>query len=233
MPRRFDDPLTTRSRPAAEPVDAPSEHVVFDPAADTARNWLAKSARGDRGAFGRFVVLYQDRLFNTLLRLVGDFEEAGELTQEAFTRALATLSQYRPEVEPYLWLFRIGSNLAITRLKQVQRRRAFSLDRFDPAEEQAVIAARDQAASLRRGSRASAASQVQKRERDRGRQVFLALGRLDAAQRLILVMRDLEAFDYPQIADLLQLPVAALQSKLFRARIALRDQLNQSVESSS
>ena len=85
MASRSEDSLTARFQPLADADDAPPDRPSFDPAADTAASWLAKAARGDRGAFGRFVVLYQDRLFNTLLRLIGDFDEAGELTQEAFT----------------------------------------------------------------------------------------------------------------------------------------------------
>ena len=90
---------------------------------------LQKAQRGDRGAYGQIVVLYQDRLYNAVLRLVGDREEARELTQEAFTRGLEKLDSFRSEASPYTWLFRIAVNLAISQLRKVQKTRVFSLDR--------------------------------------------------------------------------------------------------------
>src|SRR5687768_8214291 len=90
---------------------------------------LNRAKGGDRGAYGQIVLLYQDRLFNAVLRLVGDFEEARELTQEAFTRGLMKLDSFRGDAAPYTWLFRIAVNLAISQLRKVQRNRVFSLDR--------------------------------------------------------------------------------------------------------
>jgi len=55
--------------------------------------------------------------------------------------------------------------------------------------------------------------------------VLAALGRLDAEYRAVLVMRDIEGFDYQQMADMLSLPLGTLKSRLFRARLALRDEL--------
>src|SRR5688500_20063489 len=90
---------------------------------------LQKAQTGDRGAYGQIVVLYQDRLYNAVLRLVGDREEARELTQEAFTRGLEKIDSFRGDASPYTWLFRIAVNLAISQLRKVQRNRVFSLDR--------------------------------------------------------------------------------------------------------
>src|SRR3712207_5918760 len=67
------------------------------------------------------------------------------------------------------------------------------------------------------------AERVEQRERDEA--VLAALGRLDAEYRAVLVMRDIEGFDYQQMADVLGLPLGTLKSRLFRARLALRDEL--------
>ena len=61
--------------------------------------------------------------------------------------------------------------------------------------------------------------------RERAEQVIAALGRLDAEYRAILIMRDVEGFDYQQMAVVLELPLGTLKSRLFRARLALRDEL--------
>jgi RNA polymerase sigma-70 factor (ECF subfamily) len=189
---------------------------------------LQKAQRGDRGAYGQIVVLYQDRLFNAVLRLVGDRDEARELTQEAFTRGLEKLDSFRGEASPYTWLFRIAVNLAISQLRKVQKTRVFSLDR--PARGSngnSRLRDDDQASALMdrvaRDGGESPAVRAERRERDEA--VLAALGRLDAEYRAVLVMRDIEGFDYQQMAEVLGLPLGTLKSRLFRARLALRDEL--------
>ena len=90
---------------------------------------LLQAQKGDRGAYGQIVLLYQDRLYNAVVRLVGDREEARELTQEAFTRGLMKLDTFRGDASPYTWLFRIAVNLAISQFARCSANRVFSLDR--------------------------------------------------------------------------------------------------------
>lgn len=194
---------------------------------------LRRAQAGDRAAYGQLVLLYQDRLFNAVLRLCGDRDEAAELTQEAFTRGLSKLDSFRGDASPYTWLFRIAVNLAISQLRKVHRSRTFSLDapmaggrgngRHDVFAEGG-----DQASGLvdrvsRERKSDGPSEQMEKRERDE--QVLAALGRLDAEYRAVLVMRDIEGFDYQQMAEVLGLPLGTLKSRLFRARLALRDEL--------
>lgn len=196
---------------------------------------LQRAKAGDRGAYGQIVLLYQDRLYNAVVRLVGDREEARELTQEAFTRGLMKLDSFRGDASPYTWLFRIAVNLAISRLRKVQRARTFSLDRPSMngngryRDGGRSGGGDDQASSLvdrvaqDGGSELAPPERVEQRERDET--VLAALGRLDAEYRAVLVMRDIEGFDYQQMADVLGLPLGTLKSRLFRARLALRDEL--------
>ncbi len=193
---------------------------------------LQRAQRGDRAAYGQVVVLYQDRLYNAVLRMVGDREEARELTQEAFTRGLINIASFRGDASPYTWLFRIAVNLSISQLRKVQRRRVFSLDASG------AVSARsrdgdDQASGLKdrlardKGGE-SPLQRMERRERDQA--VMAALGRLDAEYRAVLVMRDIEGFDYQQMANILGLPLGTLKSRLFRARLALRDELKTSLK---
>jgi RNA polymerase sigma-70 factor (ECF subfamily) len=186
---------------------------------------LERAKTGDRGAYGQIVVLYQDRLYNAVLRVVGDRDEAMELTQEAFTRGLMKLSSFRGDASPYTWLFRIAVNLAISQLRRVQRNRVFSLDHPRESGEAHAAGLIDQVSAdgLGRSAAPSPPQRLEQRERDE--QVLAALGRLDAEYRAVLVMRDVEGFDYQQMADVLGLPLGTLKSRLFRARLALRDEL--------
>src|SRR5687767_12883710 len=77
---------------------------VISPAARREIELLRKAQQGDRAAYGQLVVAYQDRLYNAVLRMVGDAEEARELTQETFTRGLMKLDSFRGDAGPYTWL---------------------------------------------------------------------------------------------------------------------------------
>lgn len=173
---------------------------------------------GDRGAFGQLAIRTQDRLYTAVVRMVGDREEARELTQEAFTRALAGLNDFRGESGWYTWVFRIGMNLALTHLRKVQRRRTFSLDAARPGS--------DQASGLadRLASPGSTPDEIAEK-REKREKVLACLGELDAEQRALLVLRDIDGMDYQQMADVLGVPLGTLKSKLFRARLALREKV--------
>jgi RNA polymerase sigma-70 factor (ECF subfamily) len=187
---------------------------------------LKRAQRGERAAYGQIVLTYQDRLYNAVLRLVGDREEARDLTQEAFTRGLAKLDTFRGEASPYTWLFRIAANLAISRLRKVQRLRVFSLS-WSGRNGDGHHGNDDQASSLvdRLADASSPSPSRDLQNREQADAVLAALGRLDAEFRAVLVMRDIEGFDYQQMADVLGLPLGTLKSRLFRARLALRDEL--------
>jgi RNA polymerase sigma-70 factor (ECF subfamily) len=189
---------------------------------------LRRAQFGDRAAFGQIVLRFQDRLYNSILRLVGDVEEARDLTQETFTRALVKIESFRGEAGPYTWLFRIAVNLAISQLRKVQKHRVFSLDAASGGNGQTSRRGdEDQASALvdRVAETRGVSPAEQSIKREQGEQVLAALGRLDAEYRAVLVMRDVEGFDYQQMADVLGLPLGTLKSRLFRARLALRDEL--------
>src|SRR4051812_14242746 len=223
----------TKQAAAAAAAAAAADAKQGDPLARGLRPDVAllnRAKAGARGACGQMVLMSQDRLYNAVVRLVGDREEARELTQEAFTRGLEKIDSFRGDAGPYTWLFRIAVNLAISQLRKVQRQRVFSLDRPGPklAGGNGRYSPDDQASGLidrvaQDRSEPSPADKAEHRERDQA--VLTALGRLDAEYRAVLVMRDIEGFDYQQMADVLGLPLGTLKSRLFRARLALRDEL--------
>lgn len=194
-------------------------------AAAAERALFRDAQSGDRGAFGKIVSTFQDRVYNSMLRLVGDSEEARDLTQESFVKALSKISTFRGDAQPFTWLYRIAMNLGLTHLSNHKRRRTFSLDH----QSNGAAARRndDQAASLLdriEQSKVDSPSEAALR-RERQQQVLAALGRLDPANRALLVLRDVDGMDYQAMADVLEMPLGTLKSKLFRARLALREEL--------
>ena len=204
----------TRARPEAE----------LDPVEREARAAFDEARSGRPAAYGTVVRLYHDRLYNAVYRLVRHHDDAAELTQEAFTRGFEKMGGFRGDSGPYTWLFRIAMNAAVTRIRKGRRRRTGSLDALD-ADAAGVggyqIGGGGAGALPDRG--VGPADRAEQSED--GRAVLDALGRLDAEYRAILVMRDLEGFDYRQMAEILDLPLGTLKSRLFRARVALRELL--------
>jgi RNA polymerase sigma-70 factor (ECF subfamily) len=221
MASRGDANLSEKRVAAAQRRDEP----IVDPMAQQAARLMREAQQGDRMSFGQIVTLYQDRLYNAVLRLVGDVEEARELTQEAFTRALVKIDDFRGDSQPYTWLFRIAVNLSISQLRKVQRHRVFSIDGNGYEQGNGESNRAENSANRLAGTAPQPLEAMEKQERDE--QVLAALGRLDTDYRAVLVMRDIEGFDYQQMASVLDLPLGTLKSRMFRARLALRDELKE------
>src|SRR3982751_4514426 len=150
-----------RHSPASNPMSSLSgahDEIDLPPtgaqgSADADADLLRRAQFGDRAAFGQIVVRFQDRIYNSILRLVGDVEEARDLAQETFTRALVKIDSFRGEAQPYTWLFRIALNLAISQLRKTHRRRTFTIGDSSAgsngrAGSSSTSASEDQAAGL-------------------------------------------------------------------------------------
>lgn len=171
---------------------------------------VAAAQRGDRDAFGELVERYQDRLFNTLVRITGSYEEAADAAQDAFLQAYAKLDAFRGDAQFFTWLYRIAMNAALNRRRH--RRPMASLD-----------AAKDAAGEEPMDHTAAPDRQLLTDERSA--LVHSALAELGDEHRKILVLRELEGCSYEVIADILELPVGTVRSRLFRARLQLRERL--------
>ena len=196
-----------RASPSS-PLDSPSRLAIVDREAE----WFAQARRGDRAAFGRLVQAVQDRLYNAIHRMVRRPEDAMDVTQETFAKALAGIGDFRGESKPYTWLFRIAMNCAISRQRKETVRHATSIDA--PGGDGNSLGSR---LDGRGPSPAEGAIRNERVEQDR-----VALARLDPDERAILVMRDVDGMEYVEMARVLEVPLGTLKSRLFRARMALR-----------
>jgi RNA polymerase sigma-70 factor (ECF subfamily) len=165
---------------------------------------------GDRDAFGDLVQRYQDRLFNTLLRVVGSHEDAADAVQDAFVQAYTKLESFRGASQFYTWLYRIAMNMALSR--QRRRRPAASV-------EHAKEVAGEEPLDAAEGPEETVLSQ------ERVEHVQAALDDLGEQHRKILVLREIEGCSYEAIAEILELPVGTVRSRLFRARVQLKERL--------
>jgi RNA polymerase sigma-70 factor (ECF subfamily) len=193
---------------------------AVDPMDQEGRRAFEQARRGDRAAFATVVRIYYDRIFNAVYRLTNHYEDAADLTQDVFARAFDKVAEHRGDSGPYSWLFRIAVNASMTHLRRGRRRRELLKEASgDPT----LSGMTGDGTGWRTGFASDPAAKTEQNEDQRA--VVKAMERLDAEARALLVMRDLEGFDYSQMAAILGLPLGTLKSRLFRARVALREQL--------
>jgi RNA polymerase sigma-70 factor (ECF subfamily) len=170
---------------------------------------IARAQRGDAAAFSKLMARYQDRIYRFLVRLTRSQDDALELTQETFLSAYQALARWRPDARFTTWLFRIARNQAIDWLRRNRRVEFVALD-----EEQDLRVA-DPAPTP------DATLQTVQRLRALER----ALARLSTEHREILLLREIEDMSYDDIADVLDISLGAVKSRIARARARLLEKM--------
>ena len=82
---------------------------------------IERCQRGDLEAMGLLISRYQDRLYNTILKICANPDDAAELTQETFVKVIENITRFRGRSSFYTWLFRVGVNLTLTFCKRRQK----------------------------------------------------------------------------------------------------------------
>lgn len=165
--------------------------------------------QGDTDSFEVLVRRHEKAIFNLVYRLLGNYDEAAEVAQEVFLSAFKSIHQFRGEANFSTWLYRIGLNHASTRRKSLQtsQQRHIPLDGTEVIAEGAV----DPAKNVEH-------KEIQQR-------VQQALNSLDPEDARIVLLRDLQDIPYEDVAQMLDIPVGTVKSRLHRARQALKTSL--------
>jgi RNA polymerase sigma-70 factor (ECF subfamily) len=191
--------------------------------ADEDHDLVLRSRKGDLKAFEALVEKHQKAMLNLAFRLIGDYEEACDAVQEAFLSAYRAIRKFRGEAKFSSWLYGIVLNQARTRLRQMAgqaRFRSLSLD--DPPEGDSGRKVLDPPSP-----EDSALEQLEKKEIEA--KVQDCINRLEAEQREVLILRDIQGHSYEEIQQILGLPEGTVKSRLYRAREALKKGLEKVV----
>jgi RNA polymerase sigma-70 factor (ECF subfamily) len=179
-------------------------------------NSLVRACRaGQTEAFGILVRRYQDRLYPTLLRLVGSAEDAEDVLQDTFVRAFEKIDQFHGESSFYTWAYRIGVNLALSGYRRQRVRAALGNlgSGQRPREEDLPDESPDADPSM----------PMARAEQERI--VADALNQLCPEHRAVVILKDFDGHRYEEISEILKIPVGTVRSRLHRARCELRDRL--------
>ncbi len=172
---------------------------------------VAASQCGDQDAFAQLVQRHQRRVFSLVFRMLQHYDEASEVTQEAFLAAWQGLPSFRGDARFSTWLYRIAYNCS---LKQLEQRKRDCALQTSLRVEQALAPTGEQ-------------ESVDARLEIRARLEFVQeqLSQLPAKYRIVLILRHLQDMSYEEMAEMLKVPIGTIKTHLFRARNLLKERL--------
>jgi RNA polymerase sigma-70 factor (ECF subfamily) len=176
---------------------------------------IERCKRHDVEAFGRLVDLYQNRVYGFVKRMVANPNEAEDITQEVFIRAFQSFGRFDARSSVRTWLFRIAHNLCIDRARKVERTPTHQslVDPEDGAE--TIDVADDRWQPEQMVLDAELVEIVEQSIREMSEKL-----------RSVLLLHDREDLSYEEIAQLLEVPVGTVKSRLFLARSHLQKALS-------
>ncbi|MFP6753447.1 MAG: sigma-70 family RNA polymerase sigma factor [Pirellulaceae bacterium] len=163
---------------------------------------------GDLSAWGELIRIHQDRLYNSIVRVVGHPDRARDVVQDTFIQAIENISRFDGKSQFSTWLYRIAFNRAMSIYRKYK-------------SEVSLEVARENA-----GDETMADSQDQPEDRvlqsELVEEVHQALEQLSAEHRAVIVLREIEGCEYEQIAEILEVSLGTVRSRLHRARSEMR-----------
>jgi RNA polymerase sigma-70 factor (ECF subfamily) len=186
------------------------------------------AASGDAAAFERLVLRYQDDVVTTTHYLLGNYEDAVDVAQEAFVKAYRGLGTFRGQAAFRTWLLTIATNCARSHRSRQRAKKRFApivrLSCADPAGE-------DRGPDLDIPDREPSRSPTGLLERKEVKEALeRAIGELEEASRQVLVLRDISGESYEAIAAALDLPLGTVKSRVHRARLEVQARLRPFLE---
>ena len=174
---------------------------------------------GNKASFDELVLRHKDRLFNLCFRFLGDYQEANDSAQEVFVKIYRSLKGFRLESAFSTWLYRIAVNTCKNKLKSSEYRHKKKMVHLDnPGTLEGNIGALEI-----RDDTQSPLLELERKERLN--LIRQAIASLPPAQKMVVVLRDIEELSYDDIANITGYSLGTVKSRLSRARLDLRKKL--------
>lgn len=174
--------------------------------------WIKKARKGDSDAFEQLVLRYQTQIYHLCLRMLGNAEDAADMTQETFLKAWRSMESFQLDAAFSTWLYRLASNCCLDLLRSQKRRPTVSLVMEDAEGEEQSYEPADEGPSPEE-------TVIYREERS---EIAQAMAQLDDEQRQVLTLRVVNDLSYAQIAEVLQVKEGTVKSRIARARENLR-----------
>ncbi|RKD28000.1 RNA polymerase sigma-70 factor, ECF subfamily [Caminicella sporogenes DSM 14501] len=182
---------------------------------------IEKSKKGDVESFEKLIEKYQVIAFNIAYRLIGNVEDAKDVTQEALIKVYKFLKNFKGESSFSTWLYKIVMNTCLDMIRKNNKIHTISLDKpienkngnynFELSDNKNVL--------------------DEKIEQDEKIKIIQrAIKKLPEKYRVVLVLRDLQDFSYSDISDIINCPVGTVKSRINRGRMQLKEILKEEME---
>lgn len=184
---------------------------------ETDINLVKRTRNGDRRAFNELVTRYQRRLFGVCFAMVRNHDDAMDLVQESFVRAYRNLDRFEGNSTFYTWIYRIAKNVCIDHLRKAQRQRTVDYDDAvgrDEDSESSILPPRLDVNPAQVLGRKELMEKIEK-----------AINDLSPKHREIILLREVEGMAYSEIAEVLEISIGTVMSRLFFARKNLQNAL--------
>lgn len=171
--------------------------------------------KGDQNAFEEIVTLFQHRLYQVCYRMLGNAQEAEDISQEAFVRAYINIHTFDQKRKFSTWIFRIATNLCIDRIRK--KKPDYYLDANVPGTD-----------GLNMYSQIAATDELPEDEVERmelQQRIHYEIGRLPDKYRSVIILRYIEELPLQEIGDILELPLGTVKTRVHRGREVLRKQM--------
>jgi len=175
--------------------------------------------RGDSAALETLILRYQNRIYNVILKICANADDAAELTQETFVKVIENIDEFEGRSSFYTWAFRIAINLTLNYCKRSVKLGIRSLDAGDDEHNRQARGVLKEFLS----DDSSPDPAVVAQNRELCEIAIKSLMGLDDPQRAVVVLRDIEGMNYAQIAKVLDVELGTVKSRLSRARSNLRE----------
>lgn len=181
---------------------------------------IERCRRGDSAAIETLLLRYQDRLYNTIMKITGNSDDAAELLGDTFVKLIENIGDFESRSSFYTWAFSIAVNLTISHCRRKQKLRFSSIDEQDETDSEGKAALKEVLLD-----KATPDPAVLSQNAELGAIVMKMLGQLSDEHRVVLVLRDIEGMDYAEVAATLGISEGTVKSRLNRARNNLRELL--------
>lgn len=169
--------------------------------------------------FDALVAKYDKKIFNVIYRMLGDYEEATDLTQETFISAYKHYDRFRGDSKVFTWLYQIARNLCINRVRQRERQRSIRLESLDQPRDM------DDEGVTREIPDWSQSPQRVLENNELREKLISAINSLPPDYKEVLVLREYESLTYNEIVTRTGLTLENVKTRLSRARGMLRRKL--------
>ena len=180
------------------------------------RYLIERCKAGDRAAFDLLVRAYEKRVYNLAYRLSSSYDEASDISVDAFLRVFQAIRLFRGDAHFSTWLFRIVTNVYLDRRKRMRNKQHLSLEEYIELEENSVA---------RQVEDSSASPGEIAEQHERTQLLQSAINELPDYQRAMVVLYHTESLSYEEIAAVFSLPIGTVKSRLNRARLVLKNNL--------